>query len=104
MNSLFFEVLMAPKFNEDALQILNSKKNRVLLILKNFEVPSYNVRTALNGTLVQARDLESDYVDKMKSVTAVFPNKEQINDLLFAAKICKHTKSNTIVLAKGGQL
>ena len=104
MNSLFFEVLMAPKFSEDALQILKSKKNRVLLILKNFEVPSYNVRTALNGTLVQARDLESDDVDKMKSVTAVFPNKEQINDLLFAAKICKHTKSNTIVLAKGGQL
>ena len=76
----------------------------MLLILKNFEVPSYNLRTALNGTLVQARDLESDDVDKMKSVTAVFPNKEQINDLLFAAKICKHTKSNTIVLAKGGQL
>ena len=104
MNSLFFEVLMAPEFEKDALEILKSKKNRVLLILKDFHIPSYNVRTALNGTLVQARDANTDSENNMNAVTDVAPNQEQINDLLFAAKICKHTKSNTIVLAKSGQL
>jgi phosphoribosylaminoimidazolecarboxamide formyltransferase/IMP cyclohydrolase len=104
MNSLFFEVLMAPEFEKDALEILKSKKNRVLLKLKDFNIPSYNVRTALNGILVQGRDAETDSVQNMNTVTAVSPNQEQVNDLLFAAKICKHTKSNTIVLAKSGQL
>ena len=104
MNSLFFEVLMAPEFEKDALEILKSKKNRVLLILKDFHIPSYNLRTALNGILVQARDADTDSENNMNSVTDVSPNQEQINDLLFAAKICKHTKSNTIVLAKSGQL
>ena len=104
MNSLFFEVLMAPEFEKDALEILKSKKNRVLLILKDFHVPPYNVRTALNGILVQARDADTDSENNMNAVTDVSPNQEQINDLLFAAKICKHTKSNTIVLAKSGQL
>jgi len=104
MNSLFFEVLMAPEFEKDALEILKSKKNRVLLILKDFHIPSYNVRTALNGVLVQARDADTDSEHNMNTVTDVAPNQEQINDLLFAAKICKHTKSNTIVLAKTGQL
>ncbi|PSR07713.1 MAG: bifunctional phosphoribosylaminoimidazolecarboxamide formyltransferase/IMP cyclohydrolase PurH [Bacteroidetes bacterium] len=104
MNSLFFEVLMAPEFEKDALEILKSKKNRVLLILKDFHIPSYNVRTALNGVLVQARDADTDSEHNMNTVTDVAPNQEQINDLLFAAKICKHTKSNTIVLAKSGQL
>ena len=104
MNSLFFEVLMAPEFEKDALEILKSKKNRVLLILKDFHIQSYNVRTALNGVLVQARDADTDSENNMNAVTDVAPNQEQINDLLFAAKICKHTKSNTIVLAKSGQL
>ena len=104
MNSLFFEVLMAPEFEKDALEILKSKKNRVLLILKDFHVPPYNVRTALNGILVQARDADTDSENNMNAVTDVSPNQEQIKDLLFAAKICKHTKSNTIVLAKSGQL
>lgn len=104
MNSLFFEVLMAPEFEKDALEILKSKKNRVLLILKDFHIPSYNVRTALNGILVQARDADTDSEYNMNAVTDASPNQEQINDLLFAAKICKHTKSNTIVLAKSGQL
>ena len=104
MNSLFFEVLMAPEFEKDALEILKRKKNRVLLILKDFHIPSYNVRTALNGILVQARDAYTERENNMNAVTDVSPNQEQINDLLFAAKICKHTKSNTIVLAKSGQL
>ncbi len=76
----------------------------MLLILKDFHIPSYNVRTALNGILVQARDADTDSEHNMNAVTDASPNQEQINDLLFAAKICKHTKSNTIVLAKSGQL
>ena len=104
MNTLFFEVLMAPGFDEDALEILKSKKNRVLLVLKDYEVPAFNIRTVLNGTLVQARDNTTETPADMESVTKVAPSKEQLEDLEFAAKICKHTKSNTIVLAKGGQL
>ena len=104
MNTLFFEVLMAPGFDEDALEILKSKKNRVLLILKDYEVPAYNVRTVLNGTLVQARDAKTEGIADMETVTKVAPTAEQLEDLIFAAKVCKHTKSNTIVLAKSGQL
>jgi len=104
MNTLFFEVLMAPGYDEDALEILKSKKNRVLLILKEYEVPAFNVRTVLNGTLVQARDNATDTEANMEPVTKTMPTKDQLEDLEFAAKICKHTKSNTIVIAKGGQL
>jgi phosphoribosylaminoimidazolecarboxamide formyltransferase/IMP cyclohydrolase len=104
MNTLFFEVLIAPAYDEDALEILKSKKNRVLLILKDYEVPAFNVRTVLNGTLVQAKDALTEGKDDMTTVTKVAPSQEQIEDMIFAAKICKHTKSNTIVLAKGGQL
>jgi len=104
MNSLFFEVLMAPGFDEDALEILKSKKNRILLVLKDYEVPAFNVRTVLNGTLVQARDNTTETQADMESVTKAVPSIEQLEDLEFAAKICKHTKSNTIVLAKGSQL
>jgi len=96
--------LMAPGYDEDALEILKSKKNRVLLILKDYEVPAFNVRTVLNGTLVQARDAKTETQADMETVTKVAPTQEQLEDLEFAAKICKHTKSNTIVLAKGGQL
>ena len=104
MNSLFFEVLMAPGFDEDALVILKSKKNRVLLIMKDFKVPEYSLRSVLNGTLVQARDQKTESIEDMTTVTDLSPTEEQFQDLLFAAKVCKHTKSNTIVLAKGGQL
>jgi phosphoribosylaminoimidazolecarboxamide formyltransferase/IMP cyclohydrolase len=104
MNSLFFEVLIAPAYDADALEILKSKKNRVLLLLKDYEVPAYNVRTVLNGTLVQARDAKTEQAADMETVTKVAPTATQIEDMIFAAKICKHTKSNTIVLAKDGQL
>jgi phosphoribosylaminoimidazolecarboxamide formyltransferase/IMP cyclohydrolase len=104
MNGLFFEVLIAPSYDADALEILKTKKNRVLLLLKEYEVPAYNVRTVLNGTLVQAKDAKTETADDMTTVTALAPTEEQVQDLIFAAKVCKHTKSNTIVLAKGGQL
>lgn len=104
INTLFFEVLMAPGYDEEALEILKSRKNRVLLILKDYEIPAFNVRTVLNGTLVQARDAKTETQVDVETVTKVAPTQEQLEDLEFAAKICKHTKSNTIVLAKRGQL
>ena len=72
--------------------------------MKDFEVPAYSIRSVLNGTLVQARDQKTESIQDMNTVTDLAPTKEQFQDLLFAAKVCKHTKSNTIVLAKGGQL
>ena len=65
---------MAPEFEKDALEILKSKKNRVLLILKDFHVPPYNVRTVLNGILVQARDADTDSENNINAVTDVSPN------------------------------
>ena len=104
MNTLFFEVLIAPAYDDDALEVLRSKKNRVLLILKDYEVPAFNVRTVLNGTLVQAKDALTEGENDMETVTKLAPTEKQIADMIFAAKVCKHTKSNTIVLAKDGQL
>ena len=104
MNALFFEVLIAPSYDDDALEILRSKKNRVLLILKDYEAPAFNVRTVLNGTLVQAKDALTESESDMETVTKLAPSEKQIADMIFAAKVCKHTKSNTIVLAKDGQL
>jgi phosphoribosylaminoimidazolecarboxamide formyltransferase/IMP cyclohydrolase len=104
MNSLFMEVCMAPSFTNEALEILKTKKNRIILVVKNFELPNYNFRTALNGVLCQEKDLKIETTDDLKTVTKKSPTKLEINDLLFANKIVKHTKSNTIVLAKNGQL
>ena len=67
-------------------------------------LPSDQFRTVLNGVLHQDKDLKTDAIDDMKTVTKVAPTSEQFSDLVFASKICKHTKSNTIVFAKGIQL
>ena len=104
INSLFCEVVIAPSFAEDALEILKSKKNRILLVLNEVELPNTTVRTCLNGILVQDRDNKTDSKEDLTTVTKQQPTEEQIKDLLFASKICKHTKSNTIVLAKNNQL
>jgi phosphoribosylaminoimidazolecarboxamide formyltransferase/IMP cyclohydrolase len=104
LNSLFFEILIAPSFDEDALPILKSKKNRILLIQKTFELPTTQYRTILNGVLFQDKDLKTDSKSALKTATKINPSENEINDLLFAAKICKHTKSNAIVLAKNLQL
>ncbi len=92
MNTLFFEVLIAPAYDDDALEVLRSKKNRVLLILKDYEVPAFNVRTVLNGTLVQAKDAKTETQNNMETVTKLAPTEKQIADMIFAAKVCKHTK------------
>ena len=104
IHKLFCEVVIAPSFSAEALSILKQKKNRVLLTQKG-EVPSGKiVRSCLNGILVQARDNKTDGKDDLKMITKKSPSPEHIEDLLFASKICKHTKSNTIVLAKNRQL
>ena len=101
---LFCEVVIAPSFSAKAQEILEGKKNRILLIQKEIALPSTTVRTCLNGVLVQEKDNITDSIAILTHATNNKPNSAELEDLLFASKICKHTKSNTIVLAKGKQL
>lgn len=104
INKLFCEVVIAPKYTDEALKILTSKKNRILLLQKEIQLPNTSVRTCLNGYLLQDKDLKTDTKNILETVTKNAPNNQEIEDLLFASKICKNTKSNTIVLAKNKQL
>ena len=104
INDLFFEVILAPSYDKDSLEILKSKKNRIILKLKNIDFSKTSVRTCLNGKLYQDKDLLTDSSKNLTIVTKNEPTESEIDDLLFASKICKHTKSNTIVLAKNNQL
>ena len=104
INELFCEVVIAPAFTAEVLEILKSKKNRILLIQKETNLASKTIRTCLNGYLVQDRDRITDAKEHLKTATKTAPTEREIEDLLFASKICKHTKSNTIVLVKDGQL
>lgn len=104
IHKLFCEVVIAPAFDADALEVLTSKKNRRILILKQSAFNNKMLRTCLNGVLVQDRDNITDQSEHFKTVTKTSADKKQIEDLVFASKICKHTKSNTIVLAKNKQL
>ena len=104
INKIFFEVIIAPSYNSDALTILKSKKNRIILTQKNVELDKIQFRTVLNGVLHQDKDLHTDTIDDMKIVTKLSPSQEELSDMVFASKVCKHTKSNTIVFAKNKQL
>jgi len=104
MTKIFFEVVIAPDYDLDALEVLGQKKNRIILILKNAKVRTQQVRTLLNGVLVQDKDLKTETAEDMKVVTEKAPTEQEIEDLIFANKIVKHTKSNAIVLAKNKQL
>ncbi len=104
INSLFCEVVIAPAFEAEAVEILKEKKNRIILVLNEIELPTKQVRTCLNGILVQDKDNVTDNKEHLTNVTNATPSTTEIDDLLFASKICKHTKSNTIVLVKDGQL
>ncbi|MEW7288961.1 bifunctional phosphoribosylaminoimidazolecarboxamide formyltransferase/IMP cyclohydrolase [Aquimarina sp. 2304DJ70-9] len=104
IHKLFCEVVIAPSFSNEALEILKGKKNRILLVQKEITLPKTQVRSCLNGALVQDKDLKTDAREDLNTATKVAPTSEQIEDLLFASKICKHTKSNTIVFVKGKQL
>jgi len=104
ISGLFFEVIIAPTYDMDALEVLKLKKNRIILKTKNLNFDKVSSRSCLNGKLVQEKDFLTDSKEDLKYVTEKKPNNSQIDDLLFASKICKHTKSNTIVLVKNNQL
>lgn len=104
IHPLFCEVVIAPGFTDQALQILKGKTNRILLQQKQPKPSGIQVRSALNGVLVQESDASMEGIHQMKLVTQNSATEEQLQDLLFANKVAKHTKSNTIVLAKGQQL
>jgi len=104
IHTLFCEVVIAPSFSTEAETILKGKKNRILLVLNDIDFPQTSVRTCLNGVLVQDKDNKTDVVEDFKYATNTKPNTTEIEDLIFASKICKHTKSNTIVLVKNKQL
>ena len=104
INELFCEVLIAPAYDEDALEVLKSKKNRIILVQKETALPQQQVRSILNGVLVQDKDAKSETKADLEVKTLLAPTEQEIADLLFANKLVKHTKSNTIILAKNGQL
>jgi phosphoribosylaminoimidazolecarboxamide formyltransferase/IMP cyclohydrolase len=104
INKLFCEVVISPSYSSAALEILKEKKNRRILIQKQVALPKTTVRTCLNGALVQDKDSITDTLEDLSYVTNNKPNASELNDLIFASKICKNTKSNTIVLVKGKQL
>jgi len=104
MNKIFFEVVIAPGYEEDALAVLKQKKNRIILVLKDHMRSDKTIRTALNGVIVQDRDLSTESESHMKPATKHLATAEQLADLVFSNKIVKHTKSNAIVLAKNQQL
>lgn len=105
MHKIFFEVCIAPDYTDDALEVLRGKKNRIILRRNAFAIQPVVFRSALNGVLVQERDTVVPTAAEMKkSVTSTPITDQQANDLAFATILVKHTKSNAIVLAKGGQL
>ena len=102
INELFFEVLIAPSFNTDALDILKSKKNRIILVHKNKSHSAYHSKSILNGTLTQQTD-DGNYIEWNETGGRESMQNEK-DDLAFANLICKHLKSNAIALVKGMQL
>jgi len=104
ITKLFCEVVIAPAYDDDALAIVEEKKNRIILIQHETELPQKQVRTCLNGLLVQDKDNITDSKEHFTTATNTAPTAQEVNDLVFASKVCKHTKSNTIVFAKDGQL
>jgi phosphoribosylaminoimidazolecarboxamide formyltransferase/IMP cyclohydrolase len=104
LNKLFMEILIAPEYEQEALDLLKSKKNRILLKRNPVELPKIMFKTILNGVLVQDRDLATEVAAQFTTVTEKAPTSSELTALEFALKVCKHTKSNTIVLAKENQL
>ncbi len=104
INKIFFEVIIAPDYDVNALEILTQKKNRIILVRKETEMPRQQYRSVLNGVLVQDRDLKIETPEDCKPATNKVATAEEIEDMLFANKIVKNSKSNAIVLAKNKQL
>lgn len=104
MNDLFFEILIAPGFDEGVMSLLCQKKNRILLLLNANDFQSKSQRTLLNGSIIQDFDQKIVSREDLKVMTKREPSKEEIEDLLFANLVAKHTKSNAISLVKNKQL
>lgn len=104
INTLFFEILVAPSFDPAALELLRVKKNRILLVQKFIPDPGRQFKSLLNGVIEQDADSATDRISDLKPVTRLQPTADETESLLFASKVCKHTKSNTIVLARHGKL
>jgi len=104
LNKLFFEILLAPDYEKNALEVLKSKKNRIILRLNPLSFSSRQFKSVLNGVLEQDRDLKAEAESDFQFVTQRRPSEEETNELLFANKIVKHLKSNTIVISKNRQL
>ncbi len=104
INKLFFEIIIAPSYENNAIKVLISKKNRILLQRKDFVLNNKQFKSVLNGVLEQDRDQKTEVESDLRVVTTLAPTNEQITDLLFSNILVKHTKSNAIVLAKNKQL
>jgi len=104
INKIFFEVIIAPDYDLDALEVLTTKKNRIILIQKETKVKQIQIRSLLNGVLVQEKDNKVETPYDLMPATNKIVTEEEMEDLLFANKIVKHSKSNAIVLAKNKQL
>jgi len=104
INEIFFEVIIAPDYDSGALEILMQKKSRIILIQKEHLLSKFQFRSLLNGVLVQDRDDSIQTESDLEIAGVKSPDEREIEDLLFANKIVKHTKSNAIVLVKEKQL
>ena len=105
INKLFFEIILSPKYSTESLKILKSKKNRIILKINDLSLNDKSqYRSILTGILAQEKDILLDKEENLEKITKLKPSKSQIEDLLFASTICKHTKSNAIVLVKNKQL
>ena len=104
LNQLFFEVLIAPDFDDDALALLKSKTNRIILKLQPFKKQEWQSRTVLNGVLWQTTDNTIENFSQLKAVTHQTVKENQWTDLEIAVKVCKNSKSNAVSIIKNGQL
>lgn len=104
INKLFFEIIVAEEYENEAMELLNSKKNRIILRRKPCKVADRQFKSLLNGVIEQEKDLKVEYEEEFRYVTAKRPSAAEVPDLLFANRIVKHLKSNTIVLARNRQL
>ncbi len=104
INKIFFEIIIAPDYTHDALEILKQKKNRIVLVLKQKKMKAHQFRSLFDGVLLQERDKHIEKKEELQQVTLRHPNETEVLDLLFANKLVKHTKSNAIVLVKNRQL
>lgn len=104
IDEIFYEVLIAPSFSPEAVKLLEKKKNRILLRIKDWTTREKVFKSLLNGIVVQDKDEKIEKINDFKSVTDKIPAKEELEDLEFAVVAVKHLKSNTIVLVKGKQL